>query len=244
MKKTVCEVAKLTGISVRTLHYYDEIGLLPPSEMTDAGYRLYDDAALEQLQQILFFRELDFPLKDIANIMSSPSFDKRKALKNHRELLLLKRNRLDSLLRLVDGTLRGEHEMSFREFDTTEIEKIQKQYSKEAAQRWGGTDAYAESAAKSKEYNKEDWARIQSEAQVIYRAFVESMSKEPYDPSVQKLVTDWQNHITKNYYTCTNEILAGLGEMYTADQRFTKNIDQYGNGLALFMSKAIKEYCK
>jgi len=244
MKKTVCEVAKLTGISVRTLHYYDEIGLLPPSETTDAGYRLYDDTALERLQQILFFRELDLPLKDIAKIMGNPSFDKRKALNHHRELLLLKRKRLDDLLRLVDDTLKGEQEMSFKEFDCSEIEQLQKQYAKETKERWGDTDAYRESAAKTKAYSKEDWAHIQSEAQVIYQAFAANMQESPSSPTVQKLVADWQNHITKNYYTCTKEILAGLGKMYVADERFSKNIDQSGNGLALFMSKAIEEYCK
>jgi len=244
MKKTVHEVAKLTGISVRTLHYYDEIGLLPPSETTDAGYRLYDDTALERLQHILFFRELDLPLKDIAKIMGSPSFDKRKALNHHRELLLLKRKRLDDLLRLVDDTLKGEQEMSFKEFDCSEIEQLQKQYAKEAEERWGGTEAYTESAAKTKAYGKGDWARIQSEAQIIFQAFAANMKESPSSPAVQILVADWQDHITKNYYTCTKEILAGLGKMYTADERFSKNIDQYGSGLALFMSKAIKEYCK
>jgi DNA-binding transcriptional MerR regulator len=244
MKKTVHEVAKLTGISVRTLHYYDEIGLLLPSETTEAGYRLYDDTALERLQQILFFRELEFPLKNIAQIMGSPSFDQRKAMENHRNLLLLKRQRLDGLLHLVDDILKGEQEMSFKEFDRTEIENTQKKYAKEAEERWGGTDAYAESATKTKAYTKEDWARIQSEAQKIHEAFAASMEKAPRDPAVQKLVKDWQDHITQNYYTCTNEILAGLGEMYVADERFTKNINQYGKGLALFMSIAIQEYCK
>jgi DNA-binding transcriptional MerR regulator len=242
--KTVHEVSGLTGISVRTMHYYDEIGLLPPSEVTPAGYRLYDDTALEKLQQILFFRELDLPLKEIANILNSPSFDRHKALENHRKLLVMKRKRLDGLLRLVDDTLKGDQMMSFKEFDMTEIEEAKRKYSEEAAQRWGNTEAFAESQKKTSHYGKEDWQRIQAEAKEIYEAFAAKMDQSPNDLAVQNLVAKWQEHITRNYYNCTKEILAGLGEMYVADERFTQNIDQYGKGLAQFMREAIREYCK
>ena len=150
MKKTVREVSKLCGISVRTLHYYDEIGLLHPSEVTPAGYRLYGREELSRLQQILFFRELDFSLKEIAEIMNDPAFDARKALLNQKELLLLRQRRLGRLISLVDKTLEGETKMSFEEFDMSEIREAQEKYADEAKQRWGGTEAYRESASSTR----------------------------------------------------------------------------------------------
>ena len=140
----ISDVAKLTGVTVRTLHYYDEIGLLKPSEVTQAGYRVYNDTDLEVLQQILFFRELDFSLEDIRKIMQNPAYEKERALRKQKELLLQKRSRLDSLISLVDKTLKGEQDMSFRQFDTTKMEEAKKKYAEEAKQRWGGTVAYAE----------------------------------------------------------------------------------------------------
>ncbi|MGN0265697.1 MAG: MerR family transcriptional regulator [Oliverpabstia sp.] len=140
----ISDVAKLTGVTVRTLHYYDEIGLLNPSEVTQAGYRVYNDTDLEVLQQILFFRELDFSLEDIRKIMQNPAYEKESALRKQKELLMQKRSRLDSLISLVDKTLKGEQDMSFRQFDTTKMEEAKKKYAEEAKQRWGGTAAYAE----------------------------------------------------------------------------------------------------
>lgn len=140
----ISEVAKLTGITVRTLHYYDEIGLLKPSNVTEAGYRVYSDIELDTLQQILFFRELGFSLKDIKEIMLSPHYDREKALEKQRQLLLQKRNQMDKLISLVESTLKGEHDMSFRQFDTSEIEANKKEYITEAKQRWGESVAYAE----------------------------------------------------------------------------------------------------
>ncbi len=244
MKGTVHEVAKLSGVSVRTLHYYDEIGLLRPSKITDAGYRLYDDTALARLQQILFFRELDFPLCKIREILDNPAFDQQGALHSHKKLLLLKKQRLERLITLVDNTLKGEPEMSFKAFDMSEIEQAQKQYSDEAKQRWGDTDAYTQSTKRTASYTKEDWARIQSETDAIYEGFAEQMNGDPASPAVQQLVADWQAHISRNFYDCTPEILKGLGEMYVNDERFTKTIDEHAQGLAQFISDAIKVYCK
>ena len=244
MTRTVHQVAELTGVSIRTLHYYDEIGLLNPSETTEAGYRLYKDVDLARLQQILFLRELDFELKEIKAILDRPDFDKTEALFKQKNLLTLKRNRLNKLIKLVDETLKGESEMSFEEFDMSEIENAQKQYQAEAEERWGNTDAYKESAKKTKSYTKEDWAKIKTETDDIYKAFARNMDKSPASPEVQKLVADWQVLITKYFYKCSNEMLAGLGQMYIGDERFTKNIDKYGKGLAEFKARAIEEYCK
>lgn len=244
MKYTVKQVAEQTGISVRTLHYYDEIGLLKPSEVTNAGYRLYDEDCLYRLQQILFFRELDFSLKDILRILNHPDFDKNEALNKHRKLLMLKRKRLDGLIALVDKTLKGENTMSFKEFDMTEIESVQKQYAREVEERWGDSAAFQESQGKTAKYKKEDWASITAESETIYRAFALHLADDPADPAVQKLVADWQAYITRYFYQCTNDILAGLGIMYVEDERFKQNIDRYGEGLASFMSRAISIYCK
>ena len=153
----VSEVAKLTGVTVRTLHYYDEIGLLKPSKVTAAGYRLYSNADLEILQQILFFRELDFPLSDIREIMLNPTYSRETALQNHRELLLQKRKHIDGLISLVDKTLKGDNDMSFKQFDTTEIKNARKEYAAEAKQRWGESDAYAEYEEKVSAYDDPQW---------------------------------------------------------------------------------------
>lgn len=144
--RTVKEISKLTGISVRTLHYYDEIGLLKPSKTTDTGYRLYDENALELLQQILFFKELDFPLKDISAIMLSPSFDKTKAFENQKKLIQAKRDRLDGLLRLLEKLSKGEQCMSFKEFDMSEyflaLEEFKVNHTDEVMKRWGSIEDY------------------------------------------------------------------------------------------------------
>ncbi|XOQ47974.1 MAG: MerR family transcriptional regulator [Eubacteriales bacterium] len=238
------EVAKRTGVTVRTLHYYDEIGLLKPTETTEAGYRIYDESALAKLQQILFFRELGFPLEEIREIVSSPSFDPMKALKSHKDLLTKKRDRLNQLINLVDKIIKGETTMSFREFDTTEIERAKKEYAEEAKARWGNTDAYRESEKKTAGYQKEDWQKVETESSGILKAFAQIRRQSADSPEAQALVKRWQDFISAKFYTCTKEILAGLGEMYTADERFRKNIDQYGGGTAEFMAKAIAVYCK
>jgi DNA-binding transcriptional MerR regulator len=237
------EVAKLTGITTRTLHYYDEIGLLKPSQITAAGYRLYDENNLSELQQILFFRELNFPLNEIKEIMTNSEYDKIEALKKHKELLLKKRERIEKLITLVDNTIKGDVEMSFKEFDMTEIESAKKKYAKEVKERFGNTEAYAESEEKAKNYGKEQWREIDAESKKLLKAFADNMDKTPDSEDVQKLVKEWQNFITKSFYKCTNEILQGLGMMYVEDERFKKNIDSNGEGTAEFISKAIEIYC-
>lgn len=240
----VSEVAKLSGVTVRTLHYYDEIGLLKPSKVTEAGYRLYSDADLEVLQQILFFRELDFPLNDIREILSNPTYDKKIALQKHRQLLLQKRRHLDGLISLVEKSLKGENDMSFQQFDTTEMEKIKKEYAAEAKQRWGDTDAYAEYEKKTANYDDPQWKLLHGEGAEILSKFGEMRYLDPACDDVQTLVKKWQDHITANFYTCTNAILSCLGQMYIGDERFTRNIDKYGAGTAAFMAAAIEAYCR
>ena len=239
----ISEVAKLTGITVRTLHYYDEIGLLKPSEITEAGYRLYSREDLEILQQILFFRELDFPLSQIKEIMNNPNYDKEEALKKQKELLIQQRQRIEGLIKLIEKRIEGDNNMSFKEFDMNEIEENKKKYAKEVKERWGTSKAYEESEKKTSSYNKEKWGDINQETSEIFKGFAELRNSDPGSEEVQELVRRWQKYITDNFYTCTNEILSGLGLMYVEDERFKENIDKYGEGTSEFMAKAIEIYC-
>lgn len=239
----ISEVAKLTGITVRTLHYYDEIGLLKPSEITEAGYRLYSREDLEILQQILFFRELDFPLSQIKEIMNNPNYDKEEALKKQKELLIHQRQRIEGLIKLIEKRIEGDNNMSFKEFDMNEIEENKKKYAKEVKERWGTSKAYEESEKKTSSYNKEKWGDINQETSEIFKGFAELRNSDPGSEEVQELVRRWQKYITDNFYTCTNEILSGLGLMYVEDERFKENLDKNGEGTAKLMAEAIKIYC-
>lgn len=238
------EVAKLTGVTRRTLHYYDEIGLLKPSGVTETGYRVYSESDLEVLQQILFFRELDFSLEDIRQIMQNPSYDKEDALQKQKELLLQKRERLDVLISLVNKTLKGERDMSFSQFDASRIEETKRKYAQEAKRRWGDTAAYAEYERKEKKRDAIQKRAMDDEGEAILSEFGRKRSSAPDSREVQKLVEKWQAYVSDKYYTCTKEILSGLGKMYVGDERFTRYIDRYGEGTAAFMSSAIEVYTR
>ena len=243
MRYSVSQAARLAGVSVRTLRWYDEIGLLKPSEVTPAGYRFYDDGAMAALQQILFYRELGVPLEQIGRILSAPDHDRTEALQKHRALLLMKRRRLDDMLRLVDKTIGGKTMYDERPQPTrVDWEAVKEQYAQEAAERWGNTEAFLESREKHKSYTPEDKARIQAEMEEIFTAF--GQCGDPESPETQALVRRWQEHITKYHYRCTDSILACLGESYVNDPRFKENVDKYGPGTAQKMSDAIKAYCK
>lgn len=247
MKILINEIAKLADVSVRTLHYYDEIGLLKPSAVDEQnGYRFYDESSLERLQAILFFRELDFPLKDISKLLSSPNYDRNKALTEQKHLLTLKKERLERLIFALDSLMKGENTMDLKAFDNSEFEAAREKYAAEAKEKWGNTDAYKEHTAKTSAYSKEKWAEVNSGMEALMKEFAECKKngESPEDAAAQFLVKKWQNFITENHYTCTKEILAGLGEMYSADERFAANIDKYGEGTAQFMTDAIRAYCR
>lgn len=246
MKLHVREFAKLTGVSVRTLHFYDEIGLLKPSSVDEQnGYRFYDECSLTRMQEILFYRELDFPLKEIRMILSSPDYDKQNALKEQKRLLTLKKERLERLISALDGAMKGEI-VNMNVFDNSEFEAKREEYAKEAKEKWGDTAAYEESAEKTADYSADKWEQVNSVMNDRIAEFADCKRKgfAPDSKQAQALAKNWQDFITENYYTCTKEILASLGEMYVADQRFLKNIDRHGDGTARFMSDAIKAYCK
>ena len=216
--KTVKEVSKISGVSVRTLHHYDEIGLFKPTEVTSAGYRLYDDKALCKLQMILMFRELRFPLKEIKKIVKSQNFDRREAILEQIKLLELQRKHLDELIYFAHEILK---------------------------QRWGGTDAFREYENRFKDIS--DTASNDVHLGLI-QLFKEAgcIKNLPVDSEkAQKMVERIRGFISDNYYTCTVQILAGLGQMYIGDERFKKNIDEWGgDGTAEFVSRAIEVYCK
>ena len=243
MRLSVSEAAKRTGVSVRTLHYYDEIGLLKPSETTPAGYRFYDGAAMASLQQILFYRELDVPLEQIGRILSAPEHDRTEALQKHRTLLLMKRRRLDDMLRLVDETIGGIAMYDERPKPTqADWEAVKEQYAREAAERWGNTEAFLESREKHAKYTPGQEAQINAEMEEIFRAF--GACGDPAGEEAWALVKRWQAHITKYHYNCTDGILACLGQMYVNDPRFKENLDKYGPGTAQKISCAIAAYCR
>lgn len=234
--KTVREVAHLSGVSVRTLHHYDAIGLLHPTRVTDAGYRLYDDRALRKLQTILLLRQLQFPLKEIKEILDAPDFDPMEALQDQIKLLELQRQHLDELIlhaRKIQET--GVIPMDFQAFDTKKIDE----YAAEAKAKWGKTAAYQEYEQRGvKQPDADPMMAIFAELGTVRHL-------EPASAQAQALVAKLQNYITANFYNCTKQILAGLGQMYVADERFRENIDRAGGaGTAEFACKAIEIFCK
>ncbi len=239
---TVNEVSRLTGVSIRTLHYYDQIGLLHPSGVTEAGYRQYDDTALERLQQILLFRELEFPLKEIKGILDSDGFDRKKALEQQIELLTLKKEHLENLITFArEIKLTGVQKMDFTVFDKTKIEE----YEKQAKEKWGNTEAFAEFEQKDKGRSEEETKQSWVEFMQLFAEFGELKDKKPEEEIVQKQVKKIQDYITEHFYECTKEILQGLGKMYVSNDEFKENIDRVGKeGCAQFVSEAIAVYCK
>ena len=237
---TVKQVSALTGVSIRTLQYYDKIGLLPAAR-TESGYRLYDDAALERLQQILLFRALEFPLRDIRDIVTSPHFDRRKALRQQIELLTLRKQHLEDLIQLAQDLQKtGGNTMQFQEFDTSVIDD----YTRRAKESWGDTAAYKEFESKSAGRSTQESGSLAQQLLALLAVFG-TLQDQPADvPAAQTQVKKLQDFITAHYYTCTKEILAQLGQMYAAGGEFTANINAAGGkGTAEFAAKAIAAYC-
>lgn len=235
---TVHDVSKISGVSIRALHHYDHIGLLPATEVTEAGYRLYDEAALERLQHILLFKELEFSLKDIKEILDSPDFDRSKALEQQIHLLELRKEHLQNLIDLARGIkMIGVKQMSFEAFDTKKIDE----YAAQAKASWGKTEAYKEFEKKSEGRSKEIQQKLNVEMMNIFAEFGKIRDKTSDSEEAIALVKKLQDHITENYYTCTDDILQGLGVMYAGDGDFTANIDKVGGeGTAVFACEAIK----
>lgn len=239
--RTVKEVSRLSGVSIRTLHYYDQIGLLGPTQVTDAGYRLYDDTALERLQQILLFRELEFPLKEIRDILDSPHFDRNKALEQQIELLTLKKEHLENLIDFARGMKAiGVKKMDFSVFDTRKIDA----YAAQAKEAWGNTESFREFEEKDKNRNGEERQKILTGLMEFFVEFGTMRTLEPSEKKVQEQVKKLQDYITEHFYNCTKDILKMLGKMYAGGGSMTENIDKAGGaGTAEFAANAIEIYC-
>lgn len=245
MALTVSQLARLAGVSVRTLHHYDEINLLRPSARSGAGYRLYGQKDLERLQQVLFFKELGFPLEEIARIVRDPSFDVRAALLMQRQLLAEKAVRIKALIGAVNAALEAmekgksmsKEEMFevFGDYDPT-------RYQAEAKERWGNTEAYRESAKRTAQYGKDKWQTIKAEGDRIQRAFADLLAagKAPTDTAAMAAAEEHRRYIDRWFYPCSRQMHAGVSELYVSDPRFTDNIDRIRPGLAQYMRDAIR----
>ncbi|MFD1037803.1 MerR family transcriptional regulator [Virgibacillus byunsanensis] len=238
----VKEVADLVGISVRTLHHYDHIGLLTPEETTESGYRIYSDRDLEMLQQVLFFKELGLPLKKIKEIINSPSFDKKEALELHRKMLLEKRSRMDKMIATIDKTIqhsKGEINISDKEkFEGFDFSH--NPYEQEARARFGDK-AVGESNSKLGKMSKEQIKSMGADFDAIYKDLAAIRHQAPESDEAQAAIKVWYDYLNK-IGSYSLDAFKGLGQMYVEDERFTKNIDKYGEGLAVFMRDSMAVY--
>jgi MerR family transcriptional regulator, thiopeptide resistance regulator len=247
MTYTVKQLARLAGVSSRTLHYYDEISLLKPAAYGENGYRYYEEEAALRLQQILFFRELDFSLEEIKEILSRPEFDRLQALEAHKQALQHRMKRLDHLVHTIDRTilyLKGKEEMKQKDLFEGFSEEKQKEYAEEIRRKYG-KDSTKESDANWASYSDEKKKAIQTESQTIYLDLAKAMDeqKSPQSPEVQQIMGRWHQHL-KYFYEPSIERLRGLGQMYTEDPRFMETFNKIHTGMPEFLNEAIQFYCQ
>lgn len=243
MAFTVGELSRLTGVTVRALHHYDEIGLVRPSRRSAAGYRLYAEADVLRLHQVLLFRELGLPLDEIGAAIDAAT-SREELLRRHREVLVTKRARIDAMLAALDaalGALEKGPTMSPEEMKTLFDGFDPAQYEEEAKERWGGTEAYGESARRAKSYGRVEWEAIKAEADSIGARLAALMQSgaPPEDAATQAVIEEHRAHIERWFYPCSVSMQKALGEMYVADARFTANIDRSAPGLARYWRDAI-----
>ena len=229
------EISCMSGVTIRTLRYYDRIGLLTPAARTEAGYRLYDGDSLKRLQRILLLRELEIPLKDAKRLLDCTDAEQREAIGRQIRLLEMKKERMEKLIALAHRLSKGDGGMDFSAFDRSKEEA----YAAEAKARWGGTAAYREFESKPRKDGAD------AELMAIFAEFGKLKDVDPSSDAAQAKVKTLQECIGRNYYRCTDQILSGLGQMYAADERFKANIDAAGGeGTAAFVQQAIAVYCK
>ena len=239
--KTVNEVSKLTGVTVRALHHYDSIDLLKPTLVTEAGYRLYDDAALEKLYMILVFRELGLPLQEITNILHAPDYDRNRVLEQQIKLMQERVGKLQDRIALAKAMLTvGVKYMDFEGFDPKKMDE----YSTQAKALYGKTDAYKEFSQKSANRTAQQEKDLGAQVMDFFARLGQMRPCAPDSEAAQNWAKELQAFFTENYYTCTGEILAELGKMYVADERFKNNIDKFGEGTAEFASESITMFYK
>lgn len=242
---TVGEVARLAHVSVRTLDHYDEVGLLTPSGRSAAGYRLYSEDDLQRLRQVLFYRELEFALDDIARMLASPAATTDDHLRRQHRLLRQRRERADNLLRAIEKEMEvrqmGMSLTPEEQFEVFGTDKVGGEWAQEARQRWGDTDAFRQSQARTTRYTKADWQRLKAEADEGLRAFAEAMrSGAPASGEVaMKVAESHRLYLGKWFYDCEYDMHRGLAEMYVADERFRATYDDLAPGLAQYVHDAI-----
>jgi len=244
MGYSIGELARLAGVTIRTLHHYDEIGLLTPSERTGAGYRRYSDDDVERLHRILVYRELGFDLAGIAGILDNAETDAIEHLRRQRTLLRKEVRRLNNMIRGVEALMNAkktglnltpdEMREVFGDFDPAK-------HAEEAEQRWGGSDAYRESQRRVAQYDRTKWLEIRDEADRIVRDFAAAMAggETATGVAAMDLAEQHRQHINRWFYDCTYEIHRGLGEMYVADPRFARNHEVVAEGLSVYIRDAI-----
>ncbi|HYC83198.1 MAG TPA: MerR family transcriptional regulator [Candidatus Paceibacterota bacterium] len=245
MSYTVQQLAKIAGITVRALHHYDTIDLLKPEHVGSNGYRYYGEKELLKLQQIMFFREIELSLEEIRKVLDDPGFDLRQALKEHRNLVELKRQRMDTLLKTIDKTiskLTANKTMPDKDLYDGFSKEEAEAYAQEAKERWGSTEAYKQSQERYAKLSNEDKRHIQEAGDLLLKEIVASMDKGADSPEVQALIARHYDGL-RAFYEPSLEIYRGLGSMYVDDPRFVAFFEKYHPDLPVFMRDAIHIYC-
>ncbi len=245
MHFTVKQLAKMAGVSARTLHYYDEIGLLKPARHPGNGYRQYERAALLRLQQILFLRELGLSLEEIQAVLDRPDFDLLAALEQHRLALMDRQAHLAQLMQTVERTilyLKGSIDMADKELFAGFTEEEELRYTEEARQQWGDTEAFRQSQQRWGSYSKEKKQEILQEGRQVYSQVMAAMPFGPASPQAQAAIAHWHEHL-RYFYEPSTEMLLGLAEMYNEQPEFAANFGKMHPDLAAFMRQAVGIYC-
>jgi DNA-binding transcriptional MerR regulator len=242
---TVGQVAHLSGVTVRTLHHYDEVGLLWPTERTSGGYRVYTDADLDRLRRILFYRELGFALDQIAAVLADPASDTAAHLRRQHHLLRERIERLHAMVAALEKEMEA-RQMGTRltpeeQFEVFGTDKVGSEWAEEAGQRWGDTEAYGESQRRAATYTKEDWIAIKAEGDTGLRDFADALrSGEPANgPRAMDLAESHRQHVSRWFYDCGFDVHRGLAAMFVSDERFTRTYDDVAPGLAQYVHDAI-----
>ena len=248
MEYRIKEVAELSGTTVRTLHHYHDIGLLVPDRITEAGYRLYSESSLMTLRQILFLRELDFPLKQIRALLKQSDFDEVALYRKQRRLLQLKIQRLNGILDALDQAIIQRGGMIpvaqiFKPFNKEEIETMQEQYADELRSKYDH-DVVEACNNKVANYDDEKWKEVQIRMGELIQTLADCMDHPPSCPAAQQAIHQYRMHITDSFYDCTPDILKGLGQLYICDERFTQFFEQCRKGLAQYVKEVIDVYCE
>ena len=245
MSWTVGELARLAGVTVRTLHHYDRIGLLSPSGRTAAGYRQYAPADLDRLHQVLLYRELGFPLEEVATLLDDPDADPAAHLRRQHRLLRERLERTQAMVAAVEKEMEARQMgISLTPEERFEVfgDWLPEEYAAEAEEKWGGTDAWAQSQQRTRAMTKDDWLRVKAEGDDVERRFAEALAAgvAPGSAQAMDLAEEHRQQISRNFYDCSPEMHAGLGRMYVEDERFTAYYERIAPGLAQYVSTAVQ----